>query len=55
MKLMGDRELELEAALEWFLHHCEENIDVLTDAAEDDGDELELKLAGAWVLLRGEE
>ena len=52
---MRNRELDLEAALEWFLNHAEENIDVLSDAADDEGETLELKIGSGWALLRGDD
>ena len=52
---MNNREILLEAALEWFLEHAEENIEALSDGADDGGDELEMKIGQAWALLRGEE
>ena len=52
---MVNREMLLEAALEWFLENAEENIEVLCDSADDGGDALEMKIGHAWALLRGED
>ncbi len=52
---MRNRELDLEAALEWFLELAEENIDTLSEVSDDEGATLELKIGAAWALLRGDE